>query len=55
MLEKRRIYLPALSLLGPGVVNDLVEEIKSDGFQSVLVVTDKVLLEVGIATQVIEK
>ncbi len=55
MLEKRRIYLPALSLVGPGVITDLVEEIKSDGFQSVLVVTDKVLIEVGIATQVIKK
>ena len=55
MLEKRRIYLPALSLVGPGVITDLVEEIKSDGYQSVLVVTDKVLIEVGIATQVIKK
>lgn len=55
MLEKRRIYLPALSLVGPGVVTDLVGEIKSDGYQSVLIVTDKVLIEVGIATQVMKK
>jgi alcohol dehydrogenase len=55
MLEKRRIYLPALSLVGPGVVTDLVEEIKSEAYQSVLIVTDKVLIEVGIATQVIKK
>jgi len=55
MLEKRRIYLPPLSLVGPGVVIDLVEEIKNDGYQSVLVVTDKVLQEVGIASKVISK
>lgn len=52
MLEKRRIYLPPLSLVGPGVVTDLVEEIKSEEYKSVFVVTDKVLNEVGIAKQV---
>lgn len=55
MLEKRRIYLPPLSLVGPGVVSDLIEEIKDGGYQSVLVVTDKILNEVGIAGKVTEK
>jgi alcohol dehydrogenase len=55
MLEKRRIYLPPLSLVGPGVVNDLVEEIQSENYQSVLVVSDVVLTELGIVSQVTEK
>ncbi|MCL3780702.1 iron-containing alcohol dehydrogenase [Prolixibacteraceae bacterium JC049] len=55
MLEKRRIYLPPLSLVGPGVVADLVEEIKSEGYEKVLVVTDKVLNELGIAKKVTDK
>ena len=52
MLEKRRIYLPPLSLVGPGVVADLGEELKSEGYKKILVVTDKVLNKIGVVKKV---
>ena len=52
MLEKRRIYLPPLSLVGPGVIVDLVEEIKDQDGKKVLVVTDKVLNELGVVGKI---
>ena len=52
MLEKRRIYLPPLSLVGPGVIVDLVEEIKDQDCKKVLVVTDKVLNELGVVGKI---
>lgn len=52
MLEKRRIYLPPLSLVGPGVITDLAEEISALGVQKVLVVTDTVLNELGVVKKV---
>ncbi|BDD00333.1 iron-containing alcohol dehydrogenase [Persicobacter psychrovividus] len=55
MLEKRRIYLPPLSLVGPHVTEDLVEEIKERGFRKVLVVTDRVLNELGMVAAVTDK
>jgi len=50
MLEKRRIYLPSLSLVGPGVTVDLVEEIKEMGYKRILVVSDKILNELGVVS-----
>ncbi|WP_289053810.1 iron-containing alcohol dehydrogenase [Carboxylicivirga marina] len=52
MLEKRRIYLPPLSLVGPGVIADLVEEIKALECNKVLIVTDKILNELGVVKNV---
>ncbi|WP_372751905.1 iron-containing alcohol dehydrogenase [Labilibaculum sp.] len=52
MLEKRRIYLPPLSLVGPGVIADLAEEIKDLAVSKVLVVTDKILNELGVVKSV---
>lgn len=52
MLEKRRIYLPPLSLVGPGVICDLVEEIQSLNYKQILIVTDKVLNELGVVKKV---
>ena len=54
MLQNRRIYLPPLSLIGPGALNDLGEELKSLSYQKVLFVTDKVLVQIGVAKKVIE-
>ncbi|WP_298883588.1 iron-containing alcohol dehydrogenase [uncultured Polaribacter sp.] len=54
MLQNRRIYLPPLSLIGPGAINDLGEELKSLPHQKALFVTDKILVEIGIAKKVIE-
>lgn len=52
MLEKRRIYLPPLSLVGPGVIADLAEEIRDLECNKVLVVTDKILNELGVVKSV---
>ncbi|MBS2212712.1 iron-containing alcohol dehydrogenase [Carboxylicivirga mesophila] len=52
MLEKRRIYLPPLSLVGPGVICDLVEEIQTQNYKKILIVTDKVLNELGVVKKV---
>ncbi|MGQ1786055.1 MULTISPECIES: iron-containing alcohol dehydrogenase [unclassified Saccharicrinis] len=52
MLEKRRIYLPPLSLVGPGVIADLVEELKGLECNKVLIVTDKILNELGVVKKV---
>ncbi len=52
MLEKRRIYLPPLSLIGPGVITDLVEEIKDQDYKKVLIVTDKILNKLGVVKSV---
>ncbi|MBI9060681.1 MAG: iron-containing alcohol dehydrogenase [Marinilabiliaceae bacterium] len=52
MLEKRRIYLPPLSLVGPGVTVDLTEEIKEMGYKRILVVSDKILNELGVVATV---
>lgn len=52
MLEKRRIYLPPLSLVGPGVVSELGEELRSCGYKKILVVTDQILNKIGVVKSV---
>ncbi|WP_158837210.1 iron-containing alcohol dehydrogenase [Polaribacter sp. L3A8] len=54
MLQNRRIYLPPLSLIGPGALNDLGEELKSLPYKKALFVTDKMLVKIGVAEKVIE-
>jgi alcohol dehydrogenase len=54
MLQNRRIYLPALSLIGPGALKDLGEELKELPHQKALFVTDKMLVKLGVAQKVIE-
>ncbi|SHH97508.1 iron-containing alcohol dehydrogenase [Clostridium grantii] len=54
MLESRRMYLPALALLGPGCVKEIGAEIKKMGLKKALVVTDKVLLEIGVVDKALE-
>ena len=54
MLQNRRIYLPPLSLIGPGALNDLGEELLSLPYKKALFVTDNVLVQIGVAKQVIE-
>jgi len=36
MLQSRRIYLPPLSLIGPGALNDLGEELKGLPYKKAL-------------------
>ncbi|PWG05129.1 iron-containing alcohol dehydrogenase [Polaribacter aquimarinus] len=54
MLQNRRIYLPPLSLIGPGALNDLGDELKSLPYKKALFVTDSVLVKIGVAKQVAE-
>ena len=54
MLQNRRIYLPPLSLIGPGALNDLGEELKSLNFKKALFVTDKILVKLGVAQKVLD-
>jgi alcohol dehydrogenase len=52
MLQNRRIYLPPLSLIGPGALNDLGEELQALPYKKALFVTDEILVKIGIAEKV---
>jgi alcohol dehydrogenase len=57
MLEKRTYFLPAMSMIGPGVLADVGEEVRALG-SNALVVTDKMLVKLGVVaklTAVLEK
>ncbi len=54
MLQSRRIYLPPLSLIGPGALKDLGDELKELPYKKALFVTDKILVKIGVANQVLE-
>ncbi len=49
MLNVRRMYWPALNLVGPGALKEIGDEILKLGLKKALVVTDKVLNELGVA------
>ena len=48
----RRIYWPAINLVGPGAVREIGVEIKKLGLKKLLLVTDKVLRAVGVVAHV---
>jgi alcohol dehydrogenase len=48
----RRIYWPAINLIGPGAVIEIGAEIKKLNFKKILLVTDKVLRAVGVVDKV---
>lgn len=50
----RRIYLPPLSLVGPGALTELKDELESRNFSKALFVTDNVLVQIGVAQAVEE-
>ncbi len=52
MLQNRRIYLPPLSLIGPGALKELGEELKDLPYKKALFVTDKILVKLGVAKKV---
>lgn len=49
MLEKRTYFMPPVSMIGPGVLQDVGTEIKALGGTKALLVTDEVLVNVGVA------
>ena len=54
MLTNRRIYLPPMSLVGPGALKDLKNDLADLPYQRALLVTDKVLVEFGVAQKVMD-
>jgi alcohol dehydrogenase len=48
----RRIYWPAVNLIGPGAIKEVGIEIKKLGLKRILIVTDKVLRSVGVVKKV---
>ncbi|GAB6085040.1 lactaldehyde reductase [Alkaliphilus crotonatoxidans] len=52
MLEVRRMYFPQLNLFGPGAVKEIGPEIIKMKLKKALVVTDKVLVDIGVAGKV---
>lgn len=51
MLEKRTYFMPAMSMLGPGVLSDVGNEIKAMGCVKALLVTDAVLTQLGVVAK----
>lgn len=52
MLEIRRFYMPPASIIGPGALKESGAEIKSYGFKKALIVSDKVLEQLGVVSKV---
>lgn len=52
METAKRIYLPPISLVGPGALNELKSDLQSSKFKKVLLVTDSILVKLGIAEKV---
>lgn len=45
-------FIPTINLMGAGCLTDAVDSVKSQGFKKGLIVTDKVLNQIGIVKQV---
>ncbi|MDR2879761.1 MAG: iron-containing alcohol dehydrogenase [Fusobacteriales bacterium] len=52
MKVSRRIYWPAVTLIGPGCVKEIGGDIKDLGLKKALVVTDNVLVKIGVVKKV---
>lgn len=48
----RRIYFPAINLIGPGAIKEIAVEIKKLELKKLLVVTDKMLQSIGVVRKV---
>ena len=54
METAKRIYLPPVSIIGPNALQELKEDLKSIKYTKVLLVTDSVLIKIGISEKVEE-
>lgn len=52
METAKRIYLPPISLIGPAALNELKDDLKLGNFKKALLVTDGVLVKIGMAAMV---
>ena len=50
-----RFYMPALNHMGPGSLDEAISDIRNLGLNKALVVTDKVLVDIGLVAQVTKK
>ncbi len=54
MESAKRIYLPPLSLIGPNALEELKDDLKASSYKQVLLITDPVLVQIGLAKKVQE-
>ncbi|MDX1302041.1 L-threonine dehydrogenase [Photobacterium sp.] len=47
-------FIPAVNLMGAGCLTDAADAIKAHGFNKALIVTDKVLNQIGVVKQVVD-
>jgi alcohol dehydrogenase len=47
-------YIPSSNLMGPGCLSDAAKEIAAHGFKNALIVTDKILNQIGVVAKVTE-
>lgn len=47
-----RFFMPSINLMGPGCLTEVGADIKSLGFKKALIVTDKVLIDIGLVTKI---
>ncbi|WP_159520461.1 iron-containing alcohol dehydrogenase [Sunxiuqinia indica] len=52
MESAKRIYLPPLSLIGPNALMELKEDLKSSSYKKAMLITDAVLVQLGIAKNI---
>ncbi|TKB55361.1 L-threonine dehydrogenase [Ferrimonas aestuarii] len=50
-----KFFIPSVNTLGTGAVDAAIDDIEQLGFKRALVVTDRVLVEVGVVSQVVDK
>ncbi|WP_372871080.1 L-threonine dehydrogenase [Shewanella sp.] len=50
-----KFFIPSVNVLGQGAVDDAIGDIKTLGFKKALIVTDKPLVQIGIAGSLVEK
>ncbi|MGL5949887.1 MAG: iron-containing alcohol dehydrogenase, partial [Cetobacterium sp.] len=55
MLSIRKIYWPAINVLGPGALKESVAEIKKMNLGKALLVSDEVLVKIGVVKKVTDK
>lgn len=50
-----KFFIPSVNTLGQGALNDAINDINALGFKHALIVTDKPLVDIGLAGDLIEK
>ncbi|WP_338589458.1 L-threonine dehydrogenase [Shewanella khirikhana] len=50
-----KFFIPSVNVLGQGAVDEAIGDIKTLGFKKALIVTDKPLVQIGIAGDLVEK